>query len=217
MRRVDLTGQRFGKLIVTDDLGRFRRGSAAKVTHYFRCLCDCGGTVDVSISSLRSGATSSCGCLKSHYTFGSPTSTNRHGKSRTPEYAAWIAIRRRCCDPTYQSYEDYGGRGVTMYDGWVHDFQAFLDYVGERPSPDHSIDRFPDNNGPYAPGNVRWANRNEQCRNRRSSKLLTMNGVSKTMVEWAEDFGIPYQMMKSRIRNGWSLERIKATPPLRRG
>lgn len=216
MKLVNIVGRKFGKLTVVESLGRITKPGTKRPAHYVRCRCDCGGIIETHISSVQRGSTTSCGCNKSHYAFGTPSGMSRHGRSRTPEYAAWIAIRRRCCDPTYKSYEDYGGRGVTMYDGWVHDFQAFLDYVGERPSPDHSIDRFPDNNGPYAPGNVRWANRSEQCRNRRSSKLLTMNGVSKTMIEWAEEFGIPYLMMKSRVRNGWSLERIKATPPLRR-
>lgn len=86
--------------------------------------------------------------------------------SRTPEYKAWIAMRQRCANPRASGYRHYGGRGIRVCDEWEHSFAAFLECVGPRPSPEHSIDRI-DVDGHYEPGNVRWATINEQASNRR--------------------------------------------------
>lgn len=204
---IDLTGQVFGKLTAVEYIPGKPRGK-------WRCSCECGSESLVGASTLKAGATQSCGCSKGHYALGKP-SFQRTGKSRTPEYTAWIRMRRSCYDSDYKDWERYGARGIQVCDQWKDDFVAFLEYIGPRPTPKHSIDRFPNNNGNYEPGNVRWATATEQGRNRRSSRLMELNGVTKSMVEWAEEFGLPYRLMKSRIRLGWSLERIKATPILR--
>lgn len=207
MKFIDLCGRRFGRLVATKYLGRMVRPGTTFKTSYYECMCDCGTPHTVAATALRYGRTESCGCSKRHYEFGKP-SYSRSGKSRTPEYMAWINIRRRCYDKSCAYYPKYGGRGIEMHAPWIHSFAEFYAYVGDRPSPAHSIDRI-DNNGHYAPGNVRWATRSQQCRNRRSSRWLTMDGVTRTMVEWAEHLGIPYAVMKSRIRHGWTLESIR--------
>ena len=94
----------------------------------------------------------------------------RHGLSHTPEHRAWIAMRQRCNDPNYHAYADYGGRGIRVCERW-DSFELFLEDVGHKPSPDLSLDRFPNNDGNYEPGNVRWATPVEQSQNRRSNKL----------------------------------------------
>jgi hypothetical protein len=91
----------------------------------------------------------------------------KHGLIHTPEYRAWGAMKTRCLNPNYPDYPNWGGRGITVYEPWITDFMAFYQYMGQRPSPTHSIDRYPNPNGNYEPGNVRWATKQEQSENRR--------------------------------------------------
>lgn len=95
--------------------------------------------------------------------------------TRTPEYTAWANMRQRCTNPRVPSYKDYGGRGITVCNEWLNSFEAFLRDVGARPvglTPSgkrgaYSIDRYPNNDGNYEQGNVRWATWDEQAANRR--------------------------------------------------
>lgn len=89
-----------------------------------------------------------------------------HGLSHTPEYAAWRDLKSRCLNPNHIAYPDYGGRGITVYEPWVHDFVAFYEHVGPRPSDDHTLDRL-DNDKGYEPGNVAWRTWGVQQNNRR--------------------------------------------------
>lgn len=114
-------------------------------------------------------------------------------------------MRLRCYDTKNNQYADYGGRGITVCDAWRHDFAAFRDAVGLRPSPTHTLDRR-DNNGDYEPGNVRWATRSEQNRNRRNNRLITWRGETLCMAAWAERVGVDQHVIKIRLRNGWSIE-----------
>lgn len=134
----------------------------------------------------------------------------------TPEYEAWRSIKRRCLSPTAKHYEDYGGRGITICPKWRDSFPAFLRDVGYRPGPKYSIDRI-NNNGNYEPGNVRWATRCEQMRNTRVNHLLTANGVTLTVTEWAEKLGVTPATLFARIRTGWPIELTLSTPNLRKG
>jgi hypothetical protein len=91
----------------------------------------------------------------------------KHNLSKSPEYRCWQQIKARCLNPNHRMYPHYGGRGITISPEWENDFQAFLSYVGPRPSSKHSLDRI-DNNRGYEPGNVRWADWFVQVRNRRT-------------------------------------------------
>ncbi len=133
----------------------------------------------------------------------------KSGKS--PEYIAWQHIKARCLNPTDRNYVNYGGRGITICDAWRNDFAAFLDGVGYRPSSSHTIDRI-DNDGGYFPGNVRWATRTTQARNRRITKLLTVDGVTRPQSEWASVFGLLPKTLNARLKLGWTVERALATP-----
>lgn len=95
----------------------------------------------------------------------------------TPEYQAWINIKRRCFDPNCKTYKTHGARGVTMHAPWRDDFAAFLGGVGRRPTARHSIDRFPDPLGNYVPGNVRWALPAAQSHNRRVNLMTPLGAV----------------------------------------
>jgi hypothetical protein len=94
----------------------------------------------------------------------------------------------------------------------VNDFSKFLRDVGERPGPGYSLDRYPDNNGNYEPGNVRWATKKEQQRNMRSNVILTLNGETRTMAEWTELRGWKSHAITWRLRHGWSVERALSEP-----
>jgi hypothetical protein len=130
------------------------------------------------------------------------------------EYMAWVNMRRRCADPKDDSFENYGGRGVTVCNRWQESFAAFLEDIGPAPSPHHTIDRI-DNERGYEPGNVRWATRTEQQANRRTKamNLVTFGGVTRTCLEWSKLTGIDHRTIWSRINQlGWTPEKALTTP-----
>jgi hypothetical protein len=183
----------------------------------YRCECECGTVRSVIGASLRSGASRSCGCLSREITAEHRRRSTTHGHARkgkiTRTFRAWAAMIRRCGDPEHAAYAWYGGRGITVCASWTgpSGFATFLKDMGEVPSG-LSLDRA-DNNGPYSPENCRWVTQTRQQRNRRSNRLLTLNGRTQTLIEWAEETGIHRQTIKMRIdRCGWSVERALTEP-----
>lgn len=122
--------------------------------------------------------------------------------SVSPEYDAWRAMKSRCHDVTHQGYARYGLRGIAVCDRWRNSFKAFLNDMGPRPLG-MTLERI-NNDGNYEPGNVRWATQKEQCRNRSNSVNLTFNGATKTVAEWAEELGLKHNVIRSRMRKGWT-------------
>ncbi len=129
-----------------------------------------------------------------------------HGLSKTPLYRIWGLIKHRCNNPNNPAYPRYGGRGIKMCERWQLSFEVFAADVGPRPTPQHSIDRYPDPNGHYEPGNVRWATATEQARNQRSNRLFTINGETLTLAEWAERHGKSFRTVFQRLAYGWPIE-----------
>jgi len=186
----ELTGQRFGKLLVKECVGRHEK-SRAKL---WRCLCDCGSETIVESSSLVTGNTRSCGCLRIEV----PTI---HGQSRTRIYSIWKSMRRRCDNKTDPGYCLYGKRGITYCEEWKS-FQAFYSWSIENGYSELlSIDRI-DVNGNYSPENCRWATPQEQSNNRRNNHKIEINGVSKTLTEWAREYKIHPTTLYNRIKKG---------------
>lgn len=167
--RVDISGQRFGRLTAGDVVG----ATAGRQT-LWRCACDCGAETVVGLSQLRSGMTRSCGCLgrEAH------SWPRGHGvPNNDPIYRLWCNIKTRCFNQRRACWRNYGGRGITMHPAWRDDFARFRDdllaELGPRPegttprgTPVYTLDRI-DNDGHYEPGNLRWATASEQGRNRR--------------------------------------------------
>ena len=160
-RTVDLTGQRFGRLVVVKRAGTLRGAR-------WECLCDCGNTTLACSGDLRKGRPRSCGCLRENPSSLPQTWTHLPGTICSPERVSWQAMRTRCAN---LNNPRYGGRGIRVHPAWLDNFDAFFEYVGPRPSPDHSLDRFPDNDGNYEPGNVRWATRKEQAATRSTTRF----------------------------------------------
>jgi len=130
----------------------------------------------------------------------------KHGGARkkgpcAPEYRVWCAMRSRCRNPNAPGYKYYGGRGITVCDRW-DSFAAFVEDVGPRPSMAHTIDRFPDKDGNYEPGNVRWATWLEQGNNQGRNRTVTIDGVSHTLAAWSRISGVDESTIKSRLNRG---------------
>lgn len=123
----------------------------------------------------------------------------------TPEYQAWNGIRHRCRNPKRADYERYGGRGVTVCDRWYDSFEAFLSDMGKRPSSGHSIER-KDNSKGYEPDNCQWATAKDQANNRRSSRMMTLGGITKTVAQWSDETGVPRNTLYHRLDRGWTPE-----------
>lgn len=130
----------------------------------------------------------------------------------TPEYVSWSAMKTRCSNPNQSCYKHYGGRGIKVCERWLV-FKNFLDDMGPKPTPRHTIDRI-DTNGNYEPSNCRWITQAEQTRNTRRNRILTLHGKSMTLADWALALGVEYFTLHHRVRNGWSDERILTTPVL---
>lgn len=211
MTLIDLTEKRFGRLtVLRRDLARNVGGA------HWACSCDCGVEITALSSNLRSGDIRSCGCFRREE---ARRRRLKHGaKSRgrvTPEWRAWQLMIRRCCSRSNKAYQNYGGRGIKVCDRWRANFQAFLDDVGPRPSPHHSLDRYPDNDGDYEPTNVRWATHTQQQRNKRRTAIISLDGVTMALIEAIEQRGLSYRCVYSRLRDrGYELHAALELNPL---
>lgn len=142
------------------------------------------------------------------------------GYRRSATHQAWTNMNMRCYNKNRPDYPYYGGRGIRVCAEWRNSFGAFLADMGPRPSSLHSLDRYPDMDGNYEPGNCRWATKDEQMQNTRSTKLIEFRGERMGLNAWARKLGMTHAAIQGRIRRGWSLERTLTQPKrkeIRRG
>lgn len=222
----DLTGRRFGRLTVIE------YSHIENSRTYWKCVCDCGNITTIQGHLLSTGKTKSCGCLnrekaaermrnlgKRHWKNGLAEARKTenhgnyvHGKSNTRLYTIWTGMKQRCFNPNNRAYIDYGGRGITVCDEWKNDFQAFYDWAIKNGYADNlSIDR-KDVNGNYEPSNCRWATDTEQQNNKSDNRIIEYKGESKTIRQWADEKGMSWTALHSRLKKGWSIEKALETP-----
>jgi hypothetical protein len=163
------------------------------------CRCDCGTEKVIRTQALTSGATQSCGCYQDSVRH----RARSHGMTYEPIYRLWVSMVDRCTRPSVPNFAFYGARGITVCERW-RTFENFYADMGNRPDG-MSLDRR-DNTRGYEPENCRWAALKVQSRNTRSNRLLTLNGKTATVAEWAELLGMPPQTIASRLRRGKSIE-----------
>lgn len=182
MKKVDLTGKKFGKLTVIEE------ASNIKGIIKWECICTCGNFTIVDGSNLRRGQSKSCGCLR--------TDENKRRisvyKQANPRlYAIWGGMKSRCYNPKCNTFNNYGKRGISVCDEW-NEFQPFMEWaLSSGYNNELTIDR-KDVNGNYEPANCRWATYKEQGNNQRTNRLATYSGETKTITQWAEIWGVSF-------------------------
>jgi len=189
-------GDRFGRFTIVDGLP-IRKGREI----YFVVRCDCGKFKQISKGSLKSGASTSCGCFNSEVLKARAT----HGKAKSPIYAVWNMMKQRCNLPSNKQYKDYGGRGIKVCERW-ETFENFYADVGDPPFLRATLER-ENNNKDYEPGNIKWATYYEQARNNSKTVIYNYEGQKLTLQDISKKAGVNHSSLATRIYSyGMSLE-----------
>lgn len=221
MARIDITGQRFGRLVAKKRLETKSSPSGRKYSVWL-CRCDCGKYIEARLNNLRQGSVSSCGCLSHEVHSKIAKRINLGEKSRkhgdanhnVPLYGIWSAMKRRCNNPNAQYYDIYGGRGITVCSDW-QDYLPFKSWALSNGYKEGlTIDRI-DCDGNYEPNNCRWITIQEQQRNRRNNKYYEYKGQLYTVREIAQMVGLKPRTIQGRIERGWTIEDVVETPCLK--
>lgn len=210
---IDLSGQQFGLWTV---LAYSHLGNHA---HMWHCRCACGTRRIVDSRGLRNGRSASCGCVRKQ----SCAVANKKRRKATlrrhdPVYACWLAMRQRCLNKTNKYYPEWGGRGITICDRWLHGdgtkdgFECFRDDMGPRPKgARYSVERR-DNFAGYRPDNCYWATPKEQLANIRRNRIVEFRGQRMILAHAIEASGLSEWVVRKRMTRGWSLERALHEP-----
>jgi len=200
MKALEIEGKKFSRLTairrVTGKMWLFR--------------CDCGNEIERIGTSVTSGNTKSCGCLRKEATAARNAS---HGLTTHPLYFRWAGMIQRCVNPNHVGYKNYGAKGVKVCERWMN-FESFLSDMG-MPKTGESIDRI-DSNGDYEPTNCRWASSKEQSRNTKRNVVVEVDGVSLTVRDWEIKLGFGRGAIQRRIDLGWP-HKSAVTEPIRPG
>lgn len=213
-RGVNISGYRFGRLLIV-------RLSRKGKRRYWLCECDCGNIKSVLHENLTSGQTKSCGCLarelskqRCHERTGPAAAHYKHGfcvNKNQRLYRIWGGIKQRCGNPNVHNFCDYGGRGIKICSEWG-EFEPFMKWALSHGYKNTlEIDR-KDVNGDYSSDNCRWVTKKEQTMNKRSNHLITFNGETKTLFEWASHLNMNGSSLLWRIKKGWDVKKAFLTP-----
>ena len=192
-KRKDHLGKRFGKLTVLEQASN--QGKRTMVS----CICDCGCSFVTRQDSVLAGKTQSCGCLQTETV---RLCNTKHGKCEARLYKTWTAMLQRCNNHKNPNHKRYGARGINVCEDWGN-FVAFQEWaLTSGYNDDLQIDRI-DNNGNYSPENCRWVTRDKNQLNKRNNRLITVNGKTQTLTEWAKETGLTVKCLANRIDRGW--------------
>ena len=185
---------------VYDKLTVLCRAGSIGTKAAWRCKCACGKELVATGDSLRAGGRRSCGCNRGEYTkarFTVHRESNSGGlKPCSPTYKSWAEMWARCSNSNHISYHNYGGRGISVCERW-ESYRNFLEDMGPRPEGS-SLDRLDGSLG-YCPENCRWSSRLTQNRNRRANIMLSLDGHTRCLAEWAEISGLKYMTLYNRV------------------
>jgi|SRR5882724_12144428 len=197
MRRSVSVNARYGRWFVLSFSHKNVRGEL-----YWHCKCECGTEKVVKGGCLLKGESLSCGCYWHEQ-------ITQHGMTNTPTFKSWDSMLQRCTNKNAPDYSRYGGVGVKICSRWLTSFINFYEDMGERPKGT-TIDRYPNPKGNYEPDNCRWGTQEQQSRNKKNSRWLIYKGESKMLVDWACEFGIPYDLLLRRANRGLTEEQLFA-------
>lgn len=203
---IDLTDKRFGRLTVISFAGQDKHHFA-----HWLCRCDCGNEKVISGSALRSGVTVSCGCYRLEQ---ANKANTRHNLSHTRIYTEWRHMKDRCLNKNHKAYSYYGGRGISVCPEWINDVSVFADWAYSNGYKEGlTLDRI-DPNGNYEPNNCRWISQAEQMANTRRCRVYEINCEKHTLSEWCKIYNVPYERTRTRLNQGWNIEKALTTPSL---
>lgn len=198
-------GDRFDRLVV---LGLSRR---TPQKYFVWCQCDCGNVKEFCTSDLVSGRVHSCGCFAKEILV-------KRGENKIKEkklHEVFLSIKQRCNNPRSKSYKNYGGRGIKVCDEWgdrKFGYRRFEKWaLGNGYREGLSIDRI-DNDKGYSPENCRWADWKTQSNNKRTNRVFDVDGAEMTLKQISESFGVPYDLLRLRIKRGWEIKTAITVP-----
>lgn len=198
-------GDKYGRLTVVQE-------SLNKGKLVWECICECGNTRYVRPFSLNDpNGTRSCGCIRIEMFINRNT---KHNKCDHPLYGVWEAMKGRCYNANNKKYKNYGARGIKVCKRW-HIFNNFYNDVKGGYLKGLTLDR-PNVNGDYKPSNYRWVTQKIQGRNKTNNRLITYNGVTKSLSEWCEEYNINRSTLNKRLNNGWNINESIFKSPIKK-
>lgn len=210
----DLTGQKFGRLTVIKRVGTSKSG---KVLWLCECSCEEHNRVTTTTSNLVTGTTKSCGCFARESASKVGKANTVHGDTDSRLYRIFRGMKDRCYNPKNKDYVWYGGKGIKICEEWKNNYAVFKNWAINNGYKETLTIERKDFDKDYCPENCEWITIDQQQRNKSSNRLITYNGETMILAEWAEKFNIPYKVLCARINDrGHSFEEAINMPYKRR-